>query len=465
LGLLREAVEALHDLTQAPVAIAAQSCLSVAALAVQGLGDAATLHGRAPASLFVLTIAQSGERKSACDRVAMAGVREFEAELAAARDEELSRHRDAVEIWKKRREAILRTANDDPHGAKADLAALGPEPPSPPFASIATDSPTVEGITKHLADLRPSLGIYSDEGGSFLGGNAMQAENRLKTVASLSAFWDGSPVSRWRAQDGIASYRGRRLSLHIMCQPVAAAGLLGDPIASGQGFLARFLMTEPASAIGTRLRVGHSPASETTLARFKARVLSLLRLPLPVREGTRGELEPPLVVLATEARAVLQDFALAIERAQAKGGALEGVRPFASKAAEHAARLATVTTLFADPRAHEVTGETMADAVALATYYAAEAARLSDAATVSAETADAERLRVWITEAWPEPCISASDAAQRGPFKETDRVRKALMTLQRHGWVVPVAGGAEVLGKRRREAWRVVKGAGDGLQL
>jgi hypothetical protein len=80
-------------------------------------------------------------------------------------------------------------------------------------------------------------------------------------------------------------------------------------------------------------------------------VAALLRLPLPLAEGRRNELAPRVLPLSPGARDVLQAFALALEAAQAKGGDLEGVRPFASKAAEHAARLAAVLTLFANPDA------------------------------------------------------------------------------------------------------------------
>ena len=43
LGPLRDAVEAVHDMTQAPVAIAAQSALAVASLAVQAFAAVETL--------------------------------------------------------------------------------------------------------------------------------------------------------------------------------------------------------------------------------------------------------------------------------------------------------------------------------------------------------------------------------------------------------------------------------------
>lgn len=67
LGPLRPAVEAVQGMTQAPVAIPAQSALAVASLAVMGHADVETLGGTRPVALYALTIAQSGERKSSCD--------------------------------------------------------------------------------------------------------------------------------------------------------------------------------------------------------------------------------------------------------------------------------------------------------------------------------------------------------------------------------------------------------------
>lgn len=461
LGPLRAVAEALHDMTQAPPAIGAQAALGVAALATQGLADAETLHGSAPASLFLLTVAASGERKTACDKLAMKPVRDFEAELSEIREREIEDYRNALDIWEKRRAAILREASENPIAAQADLKALGPQPVGPLYAAVVSDSPTLEGITKHMGDLRPSLGIFTDEGGAFIGGHGMNADNRLKTVAGLSSLWDGSPVSRWRAQDGVVTFPGRRLSLHIMAQPVAAAGLLADPVANGQGFLARFLIVEPPSAIGTRLRTGHAPASDRALAAFSARVAALLRHPLPLAEGRRNELAPPVLPLSPDARVMLQDFALAVEAAQAKGGDLEGVRPFASKAAEHAARLAAVMALFSDPDARAVTGDTMADATMLATFYVNEAVRLTDAATISAETAEAEKLRRWLLESWGEPFISVRAVVRRGPnsLREAKKARAALATLEGVGALARLEEAAEVEGVTAREAWRVWRGA------
>ena len=81
LGPLREAAEAARDCTQCPPALAAQSTLAVASLAAQGLHDVETLSGQAVLSMFLMTVAKSGERKSSTDKLLMRPVAAFEAFL------------------------------------------------------------------------------------------------------------------------------------------------------------------------------------------------------------------------------------------------------------------------------------------------------------------------------------------------------------------------------------------------
>jgi len=160
------------------------------------------------------------------------------------------------------------------------------------------------------------------------------------------------------------------------------------------------------------------------------------------------------------AKDLLREFSMLIEKEQAPGKTFEAVRPFASKCAEHAARLAALLALYRNPEGRAVDAEDIASGIELAAYYAAEAVRLIDVAAISKVTAEAERMRRWILECWGEKFISAVDAAQRGPFKETARARAAFATLEKYRWLIPCEGGAEVLGKNRREAWRINRGAG-----
>lgn len=459
LGPLREAAEAIIDMVQVPAAMAAHSVMGVAGLATQHLADVQLQVGRAPLSLFLLTVAQSGERKTTSDNLAMRPVRDFEAELAEQRKTELVAYRNAHDIWTEKRKKILKelgkSRGADRDDLEAELDALGAEPEPPLSHSIVAGDPTYEGVTRHLGILRPSIGIMSNEAGAFLGGHAMSPENRMKTAAGLSGFWDGAPIDRWRAGDGVSSSPGRRFSAHMMVQPIVADDLLTDPIANGQGLLSRFLIACPPSNIGTRTRLGHSEASERALESFAKRIGDLLRRPLPLKDGTRNELAPALLAPTHEARLLLQTFSRDIELAQANGGPCEDIRPFASKAGEHAARLAGVLTLYADPLAREIDPETMSNAINLVGYYLAETRRLTQQAEISGQVCEAERLRKWLFDVWDDDFISAADATQRGPFRETERNRRAIKYLCDFDCLIPVEGGANIKGSTRREVWRI----------
>ena len=79
---LSAATEAIHDITQAPIEICAQSVLAAATLAAQGHADVVLPHGAVrPLSCFFLTISASGERKSSADGEALRAVREQERAL------------------------------------------------------------------------------------------------------------------------------------------------------------------------------------------------------------------------------------------------------------------------------------------------------------------------------------------------------------------------------------------------
>ena len=425
LGPLREAVEAAQRQTQAPIAIAGQSALAMASLAVQAHADVATLAGTAPLSLFALTVARSGERKSTVDRLFMAGLREHEREAARAHRDDVASHADALAIWKCERERILADAKkgkgERQAAARADLDALGAEPRPPLAPNLTATEPTFEGLVKLYIAGQPALGLFSDEGAQFLGGHAMNADNRLKTIAGLSSLWDGAPINRTRGGDGTVTLLGRRLAAHLLVQPVAARPLLADPVAMGQGFLARFLIAEPVSAIGTRFVTDTTPEPAPALAAYASRLRAALAAERPTAPDDPQELRPRTLPFSAEARTHLVAFHNVVEAAQAPGGNLAHVTPFASKAAEQAARIAGVLTLWADLDAAEVTGPTMVDAIELAQFHLGEARRLAEAAVVSGPTERAEALRAWIVERWPERARHSGRPSSAQPPPPTSR--------------------------------------------
>lgn len=460
MGPMKDAAAAILDKTQAPAAIGAQSLLAAASLACQGHVDVQTLGGIRPISLYALTIAKSGERKSSCDTLAMEAVRLFERELAGASTDEQNMFRNESDIWDATHTILIRDAAKNDTGkstsAKADLEALGAAPEQPLLPFLTATDPTFEGLTKNLDRARPSIGIFSDEAGQFLGGHAMNSENRTKTMAGLSKFWDGDPINRTRAGDGVMTFYGRRLCTHLMIQPVIADTLLSDPTARDQGFLARFLLCNPPSTIGTRLRETYSASSDAALSAYAMRIGDLLRQDMPLKEGARNELKLPVLRMSDSAEKLLRAFANALERKQAPGEELCDATAFASKSAEQAIRIAGVMAVYAGES--DISAETISNAITLADWYLAEAVRLRDGAAIAEDVGKAEKLRLWLLERWSEDFIAITPIVQAGAanIKSAKEARHLIPHLVVNGWLIPVKGGAKVKGGHRKEAWRIV---------
>jgi hypothetical protein len=458
LGPLQGDAERVQGRTLAPVAIPAQSALAVASLAVMAFADVETLIGRSPTALYFLSIANSGERKSSCDGFFMKQVRAFESEAAHQHAKATEHWMDESAIWKAKHGDLIKKAKEGDELAKQGLKNLGSAPVPPPSGDLVVTEPTYEGLTRAFKEGRPALGIFADEGGQFLGGNAMNSENRTKTLTALNDLWGGNPIKRTRQGEGSYTLSGRRLAMHLMIQPSVAKAFMADPQTVDTGFLPRFLITQPVSTIGTRLQADVREESFFGMAGFDCKLADILDTKLQMDERTR-ELKPRLLPLSAEARQLLSVYADEVELKQGPNQPYRSITGFASKSAEQAARIAGVLTLWQDLQALEVTAETMQNAITLARYYLEEANRLISGAMVDAEIDRAEKLRVWLLETWQEPEVTNRDVVQSGPnsVRDSKAAKKALQMLVDHGWLVALPKGTVIRGSARSQAWRVVR--------
>jgi hypothetical protein len=461
-GLARYA-EAIAEIVQCPPAMAANSVLAAATLTAQPYVDVVLPIGNGdvrPVSSYFATVGESGERKTAGDKLSMAGVKEHEKALGAIYERDLPAHMNEREAWESERRRILNEKKLPRSQKQQQLDDLGPEPKAPLAPLMVMEEPTYEGLIKLLLVGQPSVGIYTSEGGQLIGGHTMADEAKLRSATGLSRLWDGEDVKRVRAIDGVHIVRGKRLSMHLMVQPGVADVLLADPVLRDQGMLSRILMVAPETRMGTRFHREPNKAALEAVADFKQKVGERLAAPLPLRDGARNELAPRSLRFSSEARAVWIKFANHIEEKLAPGGELESIRGLAAKLPEHAARLAAVMSWWVDNAAMQVGLEAMAGGIELAQHYADEALRLQMAGGVNAEIAEAEKLRVWLQAKWPELCVSIRAIVRFGPgnIRDTKKARQLVAILQEHHWLVVEPGGAEIKGERAKEAWRVVRG-------
>ncbi|MEX5551425.1 YfjI family protein [Pseudomonas pergaminensis] len=422
-GILGPAVERMAEVIGVPQALAAQSVLAASALATQGHAGL-QLDGRNyPLSLYLITVAASGDRKTAADRCALLPARQWEREQWQRYREQLARYRAA-----QRQAQRIKPGDPEP----ANGMSLEAEPSAP---RLITTDPTIEALIKGLCHDLPSMGLFCDEGGQFLGSSTMSRDNRLKAVTTLSSLWDGSPIDRARSMVGesLRAY-DRRLSLHLMLQPYLAMQLLSDPLLQGQGILGRCLMTWPTSLAGQRSYQAVDLSKDAVLKRYHHRLSALFYQPWSLTSDGALQLSP--LTLSPLARRRWIDLHDAIEAQLGEFGELASVRPSGAKAADNLLRVAGILAVVEEGSVVEV--DHIQRASALVGYYLTEIQRLTEQEPVCRVKEEADRLLRWLqVKDWKR--FSIRELNRNGPRfarKSSRYAAKLLVALIDHQWLI-----------------------------
>ena len=467
--ILSKAASAIEAVVQCPTACAANSVLAGAALAAQAVANVELPIGEgksAPLSIYIVTALSSGERKSTADSYALRPVREFERDLAEIEAQQRTIFDRENHVYQIRIRQAEKDFKADHLGLAKALEEFG-QPPQAPLLSIVAPSgdSTMEGMFRAFERGRPDLGIFSDDGATFLGGYSLKSEQKQATIAALCRYWDGAKVERVRGGDGVNILHDRRLACHLMVQPDVAASFFSDRQFADQGLLARFLVAAPEERAGSRFRDDSDYRRNVTqatadLMAYNTAMAALLRRPIKWRDENNRPLGVVrgLLTLSPEARAGYVACYNEIESEMGPLGAFAGIKPFASKLLEHATRIAGVITLIENSGSTIITADGFANAMTLARYYAGEVRRVADSGTISPKLRQAEALRKWL-QARPDAMVSIRQICQfgPGPLRSSDIVRPLMNILADHGWVESVEGGATIEGRRTKEVWAIVR--------
>ena len=454
-SILGQAAKAIADGVQAPPAIAAQSVLAAAALAVQPFANAVRSGSQIPLSLFMLTVAGSGDRKSAVDKHATEPYKQRQRQLQTEYIEDCRQYQNGKEAYELVRKAVIDDSKK--YGAEKIAGALNeldPPPAAPKKPTILVQDPTIEGLVKSFHNGQHSQGLFNDEGGSFFGGYSLKSENKLKSIAQLSQFWDGNDIDRTRAGEGESMHiKNPRLSVHLMIQPIVAAAVLSDPELLGQGFLARFLIAAPESIAGTRLYKDVNLEADAAVNAYKERITELLKKDLPLDED--GTLTPRQLPIDPEAMKLWIEAYDLIEKQLRREGQYLDVRATASKMAEQMIRIAGVLTLVENFSAVAINADTMERAARIGDWYLQEALRLSSASSEVTDYQIAEKVMEWLIRKGHS--IVTVDLLNKGKvcrLNSAHRYREIIQLLVDYCWLFP-ANGAFIGGKNTKEAWRL----------
>ena len=401
--VMGSAAIALHETIKAPLTLCCQSVLASASLAAQSHFDVMLPWGeKKPLSLFLLTVAESGERKSGVDDVVLSAAKAQERQDMEVYADEQKSYEAELSRWKEVSDAANKAAAKAKSQVASDYAAEAkhscPEKPEPPIMPLRfVTEPTVEGLYKLMAISQPSLGLFSDEAGLLIGGHALNSDNALKTMARWCKLWDGAAFDRVRAGDGSGVLYGRRLAMHQLAQPDVMALLLGDRMANGQGLLARCLVAWPESTIGSRhIDVFEQPRQRAEIKRLFAKFKTLTEAE-PRTGKNEQELDPVELPLSADAQQMAIAAMNQFETLMQTGNDLSELRDRASKALENACRIAGVFTAIEDGMAaREIDTDRLSRALVLIQWYLKETLRIKGAAVVPLSVTDAESLSRWL---------------------------------------------------------------------
>ena len=438
--IVRAAVEEVLAFVKAPVPLVASSALAAISLAAQAHVDikrAEKLQG--PCSLFLLTIADSGERKSTCDGFFTKVIRDYEDTQAELAKPTLKIYRANAASWDAKhagvKDKIRKLASEKKPTAEmeAEMRILEDEKPEPPKIPrlLYTDA-TPEALAYSLSHQWPSGGVVSAEAGIVFGSHGMGKDSIMRNLGQLNQLWDGAILNTERRTSESFAVRGARLTVALQIQEATLRSFFdrSGGLARGTGFLARFLVAWPESTQGSR------PFTESTthwphLAAFNRRITEILENPAPIEKD--GVLTPAMMILTPEAKNAWVAFHDEIESGLASGGELYDVRDVASKSADNAARLAALFQLFEHGFGGAVGLDCFESASQIVAWHLNESRRFFGELALPAELADAGRLDSWLlAHCRQEKSASVSKGHVRryGPLRDLNRLDAAIKELE-----------------------------------
>lgn len=423
--LLRDAVRDVQQHTQAPEALIAASALASTAVACQHLANVLlpSIEKICPISLAILTIADSGERKSTVDEYFTKTIREFQHECEKHYQAEL-RVQQAQEVaWRAEKKVIEKSieklfkAGQEIEEAKRKLVDMElTKPEKPKRVKILYSDTTPSALQYGLAENSRSVALWSSEGGSILGGHG------ATNLPLLNSLFSGEAIEIDRRSSESFTIEGARLTINIMSQPHAVKQFFtrnnGAPRESGH--LARMLISAPASTQGTRLITSFSPARDmkalNALRQWQMRAL---------QEGSHFESPSHLLIFSQEASIVWIEYFNKIEESLNPGGALASIRDFGSKLAEITARLAAIFQLTEEHSSLEIGKENMERAIKISTWHANESKRIFEECLDIETNKNKQLLLKYLSKKHAENnwWVTKTDILQNGPKP----IRKAMI--------------------------------------
>ncbi|HGE8465248.1 YfjI family protein [Serratia nevei] len=439
--VLRNVIQALHSNTQIPVELIGNVVLATTSLTCQSLIEVIQPHTNMaePCSLYLMTIAESGEGKTTINKQVMKPCYTFAAELIQQYEQQIVDYKKKFKLWKIRQQALesnLRQAikkgypgEDEEHEISKHAQNEPLRPPRPNFIYEDTSlKALVEGLSEH-----PEAGFISDEAITFF-------KSHLKNNPGLlNKAWDGEMFD-FRRADGEIYQITPRLTFSLMSQP----GVFMDYIkkhgvsARASGFLSRFLFAWAESTIGDRQDIHVTIDPKYNLNIFHERVVELLaQNVIPIANTTTQKKK---LTLTDEALALWKENRTQIERKIAPDCEWEHIRDIASKASANILRIAALFQYFYNDSSETIQSGVVECTIKVMNWYLDQADRIFYPMSERYQfDQDVRELHSWIMNRTNQNngfAILKNDLEKYGPhrLRRTERLTPVLNQLISQGY-------------------------------
>lgn len=388
--LIRQSVVEVAIATQAPIPMIVAAALAAAATSTQHRFDVEIKPGFVrPLTLYLLTVAAPGERKSAVQRTIFQPFHELQHIFNERVKQSQSEHEAKLAVWelkKRNLEAMYKRATRKEHPTDELVEKYGrlisEKPTVEPVRKLIYVDTTIQALIAGLANNGRSAALVNDEFGQFINGPM------ASHLPQINSIWDGSVTVTDRKTEGSSTLVDPRLTILFQTQPSVLEQFLKkrwDEV-RGNGWMARFLITLTYSTQGGRIESG-SNISPIALEKFKERVYTLVN-----RTG-----EPQVLRFSPDAQLAWQGWANAFEQNIQPGGSYANAPDFASKAAEQVARMAGVLHAFTEDENLEISQATVNAAGNIIHWYGQQYVQLINQRSTEIDIEqDAMDLDLWI---------------------------------------------------------------------
>lgn len=428
---IKRAVQQISDEVQVPVDMALMSIISSISLVSQSQIDVRRPGGLVgPVSIFSVTVANSGLRKTVLENLVYVPIKDFERSGREKYSENCEAYNVSHDLWCEKFKTLQKkTAKLDAFGSEylkgeEELKALiMVKPKKPKHYRLLFDDSTPEALFSAMCDGALNVGLISSEGVSILNGRA------FKDHAKLNSLWSGSDIIVDRVKLGERFLSGARLTTSIMVQEdiflkyIEVKGCESRSV----GLWARALICRPIPNQGKRLMDGLDKNKESCKW-FLARIAELLDRTLPDGEARS------VLNFNDEAAAYWVDIYNFIEFEMRPGGVYSGVLDSASKKAENIARVAANLAFFERGQA-DITAADVEVAAAIcfwcSRFFMHYFAGLSD------DEKNAESLELWLEDktrkVYDRPRKSDARRSGYGGLRDNKRLDRAIAVLESRG--------------------------------